>query len=370
MECVTSGDLATCTSHALGKCVVDGFMRGTFVPGRQVDFNQDVVVQVLLNEHKDGDGKCLDRDFHEKEFLLQDAEKNYWTIKLEVEKVQKRDFVEDFTREKPHYTYILSYVVGDARHAVFVEGYDDDETTNMVNCLNSWGEKDPRPEIHLYRGGNILYRVFCRTFVVFSSKGPSAASVGDCLGVYEYLQEHNNCAAYRQRHSMANTEPRYLYKYDQDWLVGPELGGRSAGTNWLYADGTGTFPKDPKLTVNTSLPSVCSVITISLHGAAAERYPEAGGEYRPTGDWSYGHPVFSNGEQYLFGSPCSWSVGSSPDSEDASLWSPRVSWCPGALVIEGDVLTEWIFSYPVGDRDEDWAWSEGDMKMTCKTHRQ
>ena len=27
-------------------------MRGIFVPGRMVDFNQDVVVQVLLNEHK------------------------------------------------------------------------------------------------------------------------------------------------------------------------------------------------------------------------------------------------------------------------------------------------------------------------------
>ena len=36
----------------MAKCVVDGFMRGRFVPGRMVDFNQDVVVQVLLNEHK------------------------------------------------------------------------------------------------------------------------------------------------------------------------------------------------------------------------------------------------------------------------------------------------------------------------------
>ena len=46
------GLLGTCSSHALGKCVVDGFMRGIYVPGRSVDFNQDVVIQVLNNEHK------------------------------------------------------------------------------------------------------------------------------------------------------------------------------------------------------------------------------------------------------------------------------------------------------------------------------
>ena len=46
------GQLGTCSSHALGKCVVDGFMRGIYVPGRSVDFNQDVVIQVLNNEHK------------------------------------------------------------------------------------------------------------------------------------------------------------------------------------------------------------------------------------------------------------------------------------------------------------------------------
>ena len=56
--------------------------------------------------HQDGDGKYFDRDFQD-----------YWTIKLEVEKNQKRDFVEDITREEPGYNYILSYVVRDSRHA-------------------------------------------------------------------------------------------------------------------------------------------------------------------------------------------------------------------------------------------------------------
>merc|ERR1711874_459370 len=74
------GQLGTCSSHALGKCVMDGFMRGIYVPGRSVDFNQDVVIQVLNNEHKDGVGKQLDHDFDGREYLLQDAGMKYWTI--------------------------------------------------------------------------------------------------------------------------------------------------------------------------------------------------------------------------------------------------------------------------------------------------
>ena len=35
-------------------------------------------------------------------------------------------------------------------------------------------------------------------------------------------------------------------------------------TNWLYADGTRGWHSDPMLTVNTSLPSVCPAIKISL----------------------------------------------------------------------------------------------------------
>ena len=46
------GDKGTCSCHALGKSVVDGFQRGIFVPGRAVDFNQEAVIHVLLNEYK------------------------------------------------------------------------------------------------------------------------------------------------------------------------------------------------------------------------------------------------------------------------------------------------------------------------------
>ena len=46
------GSQGTCSCHALGKSVVDGFQRGIFVPGVAVDFNQEAVIHVLLNEYK------------------------------------------------------------------------------------------------------------------------------------------------------------------------------------------------------------------------------------------------------------------------------------------------------------------------------
>ena len=147
--------------------------------------------------------------------------------------------------------------------------------------------------------------------LVLSSTGPSVESRGNLLGVFEYLQQYNNSPAYRQRHSVAGTQPHHLYRDDEgNWAVGWKLGGsspdllnRSSTASvppdmWLYRF-NGSWFSDPEITVTTSHPSVCGVITISLHGAAATAQPETGGEYRATGDWSAGRPVFSNGLTYL-----------------------------------------------------------------------
>ena len=130
--------------------------------------------------------------------------------------------------------------------------------------------------------------------VVLTSTGPSAEYQGSRLGVFDYLQEYNNFPAYRQRHSVANTQPNYLYRSDfGTWCVAKELGSSSHGLlystksdkvpvpsiNWLYADGEGKWQSDPELTISTSLPSVCPVINISLHGAAAREQSRAEGEY-------------------------------------------------------------------------------------------
>ena len=54
LENLCSGNLRTCTRHALGKCLVDGFMKKIYLPGWVVDLDQEAVVQVLVNEHKVG----------------------------------------------------------------------------------------------------------------------------------------------------------------------------------------------------------------------------------------------------------------------------------------------------------------------------
>ena len=216
--------------------------------------------------------------------------------------------------------------------------------------------------------------------VVLSSTGPSAEYHGDCLGVFDYVQQYNNSPAYRQRHTVAGTQPKYLYK-DGYWRVGRELGGSTSylkntsrsgsvpSNNWQYYYG-GKWQSDPELTVTTSLPSVCGVIRISLHGAAATAQPETGGEYRPTGDWSAGRPVFSNGLTYLCVTPeyTVWMVKDTPDYDgDIRLESGCVTWCPAsprAAVCRRNNKKSWRYRNKTNT-----AWREGDIRLNCETHK-
>ena len=233
-------------------------------------------------------------------------------------------------------------------------------------------------KIPLNKNGNIFYRIFCTTFLVLSSTGPSAECRGAGLGVFEYLQPYNNSPAYRQRHSVAGTQPWYLYRADSgNWRVGGELGGsypvllnraRSYSlptNNWLYS--YGEWKSDPEMTVTTSHPSVCGVITISLHGAAATAQPETGGEYRATGDWSAGRPVFSNGVTYLCVKPggTKWGVTDSPDGGLVRLRSRGVTWCPAsprAALSHSKNRSSWKYR-------NDSRYCEGDIWLTCDTHQ-
>ena len=222
---------------------------------------------------------------------------------------------------------------------------------------------------------------------MLSSTGPSAKWQGDSLGVFEYLQQHNQSPAYRQRHSVAGTQPCpcFLYREDGDWVVGPVLGGEDCEllnstrsdsvptNNWLYVDYDEEWQSDPEITVTTSHPSVCGLISISLHGAAATAQPETGGEYRATGDWSAGRPVFSNGLRYLSVGP-GWSQWYVTDTLDSSvrarLESACVTWCPAsprAAVshsrrFHGNMKKQSSWKY--------WnnIYDKGDIRVTCDTH--
>ena len=257
----------------------------------------------------------------------------------------------------------------------------DDRTEKRIqDVINKMIVEDKRSRISVDEARREI-QLFRPPVVVLSSTGPSAEWRGGRLGVYDYVKQHNNSPAYRQRHSAAGKQHNYLYRVDRgDWRVGPELGGSSSylvnitrsdsvpTNNWLYSDGK-EWHSDPELTVSmsTSLPPVCGVITISLHGAAARAQPETGGEYRATGDWSAGRPVFSNGVTYLCVRPAvsRWFVTDSPGGDDAELGSGCVTWCPAsprAAVSHRYNRSSWEYW-------SNTSWSEGDIRLTCDTHK-
>ena len=136
--------------------------------------------------------------------------------------------------------------------------------------------------------------------------------------------------------------------------------------NWEYYDHE--WQPDPSLTVTTTHPPVCGVIRISLHGAAARAQAETGGEYRATGDWRAGRPVFSNGLTYLSVRPgwAEWGVTDTPDSDEARLVSGCVTWClasPRAALSHRFNTSSWRYS------DDNYDWREGDIRVTCDTHQ-
>ena len=45
---------------------------------------------------------------------------------------------------------------------------------------------------------------------MLSSTGPSAELWGGMMGVFEYVQQFNNSPVYRQRHTVADTQPVLL----------------------------------------------------------------------------------------------------------------------------------------------------------------
>ena len=46
------GNLGVCTRTALAKAIGNGFMEKDFVQGKELDFDQSAITQILVNEHK------------------------------------------------------------------------------------------------------------------------------------------------------------------------------------------------------------------------------------------------------------------------------------------------------------------------------
>ena len=134
-------------------------MRKIFVPGREVDIDQDQIKTALLNEHKDGEGKWPDKDFHDKYYQLQDVKANYWKITLSVVKVDHTDFLLDLQSGQQRSTYVLVYRDRDlGLHCVYVRDYE--QLGGSYHCIDSHGSSRPT-FVPVNQAENILYRVQC-----------------------------------------------------------------------------------------------------------------------------------------------------------------------------------------------------------------
>lgn len=225
---------------------------------------------------------------------------------------------------------------------------------------------------------------FCRTgscnrdeLLYVSTTGDSAAYVGPYFGLYHRIsQYHNNAPVYRQL-STVNGEPIYLYKDDEgDWLASNELGlngGELLNTNksptpprsgWYFGDGS-EFNSDRLISVvsvSDSSDILCPVITISATSReAARRVSNYLGQFRFTGGFSQGRPIYRNFyNKYLFVHPDypNWGVadsldtgvdhihsGSAPDlcpasarSAYNSIWNAKSwTWRVGDTLTDGEI---------------------------------
>ena len=173
------GELEVCTRFAISKGIVDGFMRKMFVRGKEVDISQDQVTMILINEHKDGDGKWP-HEFNGKVYQFKDSGNRYWKTKLSIHRISLRDFIDDVTSSHQLYTYVLVYALNPhypqgEKHCVYAEYFDIKRSS--IECINSYGQRavdDPHPSIQINNAGNTIYRVCCTPTEMTS--GPATLS--------------------------------------------------------------------------------------------------------------------------------------------------------------------------------------------------
>ena len=145
--------------------IVDGFDRSIFRPKKKIDFDQERVTDLLLNDYEDIVGKWPEK-FNEKVYTFREKTANgttYWQVILEVLRIDNDTFVEDMTGNERKATYVLVFPLDEndqqgAKHCIYANEYD--EKNEGVICINS-DTTDPRPTISLNRPGNAFYSVFC-----------------------------------------------------------------------------------------------------------------------------------------------------------------------------------------------------------------
>ena len=194
------GNDVTCSRHALGKAIVDGFENGAFELDDSLDFNQDEIIQKLIGRDKT---KKWPIEFNDAKLssCFEKNSKQHWDIKLKIKRVIENKSKEEVKKEKPKdielrrrnfnefinkmtqkiqmpqtYRYVLTYRFNPSKedsplHSVYIhkliniQDAQDVDFDHMV-CINSYGpsegpNKDEYLNKKIKQEGNVICQVLC-----------------------------------------------------------------------------------------------------------------------------------------------------------------------------------------------------------------
>ena len=149
---------------------------------------------------------------------------------------------------------------------------------------------------------------------MISSTGGAAQHHGGVLGQFNYDDEKNYFIQSSTEQGDEKFQAGYLYPDEDDkWYVGSVPGEKSGWlqnptpsktlptSGWQYRDGDGkTWHDDPTLTVTPGpLPPLPRQFTVTVTGAAAEKWPSYLGVFTRSERWWRGRPVHTNTEGRL-----------------------------------------------------------------------
>ena len=403
------GQDPTCSSHAVGKAVVE------LLDGFNLDCKQEKIIDHLVNVVQPDKTPVPITAFNDKqidlEFWDKGSDPNEFTearasllVQCEYPSPQSPSWREPAMTMKQLTDNRNSRMIAvydpepdqkDAHdlHAVYVQSFqkipknpkDKNSAKYSFTCINSWGGVRPHPCIPNTQIKALYYIfLFCDSYIFLSSTGPSAEYQGARLGRFREEGEYNKLPFYRQVSTVRPEEDNFLYNHTDDgsWLIGRGMDGVTGLGNTSKTDtipmsgwkcyGDGQLRDDPSLKISSEPPAMCGDITIEATGDAADKQPRCLGVYRPNGVYNMGRRVFKHQTQELyllviFGY-VAWFVLESVDADNkTSLMKSACAPCmcpadPRARTSERMGWKSWEY------RNTDGKLKEGDITVRCSVH--
>ena len=134
----------TCTCHALANAIADQLNEE-----HNIDVNQKSIADILVNNNKHVGAVWPDiYNNYSHPILVMDENSEKW-ISINIKTVKR---VEKFINGEKH---LLAYSSKHGNHCVFLK----EQKKGLYECVNSWGEDDPYPEVAVEYPRNMLWMV-------------------------------------------------------------------------------------------------------------------------------------------------------------------------------------------------------------------